>query len=436
MTYLFTQVTAITAQAETDLNDGYLAVAEGKITYMGLERPSGTFDREISCQGKIMTAGLVNAHTHLPMSLLRGIGGGNNLEDWLHKHIFPAEAHLDSRAVQIGTRLSIAELVSNGVTCVADMYNFCTDIGQVVEETGFNANLSRGVLTFDPEAKPEEIEGIVDTRILLEQWQDKNKGQIRCDLSLHGEYTSFVNPSVWEYMAKLGAEKNLPIHIHVSETRSEHDDCKARHGKTPLQTLADYGLWERGGLAAHAVWTEESDWDLMVEKGISPVHNPVSNLKLGSGVAPIAKMLEKGVNVALGTDSVASNNNHDLWEEIKLTALLHNGLAENPTLISSRTAWNMATKHGGIALGRETGELKVGYDADLILVEMTGLSMTPCHDPVENLVFSGRGSDVCFTMCQGRIVYEDGTFPTIDIETLKKEVKEYGVPCILGELSS
>lgn len=430
MHYLFTHVTAVGSCPEEDLQDGFLAVDQGKITYIGTQRPEGSFQREISCQGKILTAGLVNAHTHLPMTLLRGIGGGNNLQDWLHNHIFPAEARLDSRAVKAGTRLAIGELLACGVTSVADMYNFCDDIAQVVAESGINANLSRGVLSFDPSAKPEELEGVQETISLIDQWHNYNQGQIKVDLSIHGEYTS--NASVWDHMAKIGAERNLPIHIHVSETRSEHEEAKERHGKTALQALGEHGLWNRGGLAAHCVWTEESDWDYMVEKGISPVHNPVSNLKLGSGVAPVGKMLEKGVNVALGTDSVASNNNHDLWEEIKLSAILHNGLAENPTLISSRQAWNMATKQGGIALGRKTGVLAVGYDADLILVDVSGISMTPCHDPVENLVFSARGTDVCFTMCQGRIVYENGQFPTLDMDAVKKEVQEYAIPCILG----
>lgn len=431
MKYLFTGFTAWQAP---DMK--YLAVEEGKITFIGKERPTGDYDREISCEGKVLMSGLVNAHTHLPMTLLRGLGGGNNLQDWLNNHIFPAEARLDSRAVRAGTKLAVAELLACGVTCVADMYNFCEDIAQVLLETGMKGNLSRGVLCFDPEANPEEMEGIEDTLALIEGYHGANGGQILVDLSLHGEYTSFANPKVWEYMVKLGGEKNLRIHIHVSETKSEHEECKERHGKTPLQTLADYGIWERGGLAAHCVWTEESDWTLMAQKGITPVHNPVSNLKLASGVAPVPQMLAKGVNVALGTDSVASNNNHDLWEEIKLTAMIHKGVQGDPTLITSREVLEMATSGGAKALGRNSGALKVGCDADLILVDCRGVSMTPCHDLMENLVFSARGTDVCLTMCGGKILYEEGKYTTLDLEAVKKEVVEYGVPCILGTLAT
>ncbi len=436
MTVLFTHVLGLTPADQPLLEEGYVAVSQGKIQYIGTERPQGDFTQEISCEGKCLMPGLVNAHTHLPMSLLRGMGGGTNLQDWLEQHIFPAEARLDSRAVQAGTMLSIAELLAAGVTSVADMYNFCPDIGEVVMKTGINANLSRGVLCFDPDAKPEELEGIQDTLALLDHWHEKGEGQILCNLSLHGEYTSFLNPSLWEYMAKLGQERGLSIHIHVSETQSEHEEAKARHGKTPLAVLGDYGLWDQGGLAAHCVWTEPSDWALMVEKGISPVHNPVSNLKLASGIAPVPAMLQAGVCVSLGTDGVASNNNHDMWEEIKLLALLHKGISQDPKAISSRQALDIATKHGGIALGRKTGELKVGYDADLILVDMGAISLTPCHDLLENLVFSACGRDVSLTMCRGKILYQDGVHTTIDIPALKKEVEEYAVPCILGKLST
>lgn len=434
---LFTQATILPMDEDmTQMSQGFVAVAEGKITYVGTERPQGDFGREISCEGKILMPGLVNAHTHLPMTLLRGLGGGNNLQDWLNQHIFPAEARLDSRAVRCGTELAVAELLQAGVTCVADMYNFCDDIAEVLLATGMNANLSRGVICFDPEAVPENLEGVQETVTLIDQYHGANGGQILVNGSLHGEYTSFLAPQLWEHMAKMVQDKEIAMHIHISETHSEHEECKARHGKTPLQIMDDFGLWERGGIAAHCVWTEEEDWALMAKKGISPIHNPVSNLKLGSGIAPIHRMLQAGVKVALGTDSVASNNNHDLWEEIKLTAMLHNGLALDPTLINSKTALTLATSNGAVALGRKTGQIKEGYDGDIILVDMNHISMTPCHDPVENLVFSARGTDVCLTMCGGKILYENGTFTTIDVDKVKKEVKEYGVPCILGEATS
>lgn len=431
---LFTQVKLLGDHETAGLSDGFVAVVGGIISYIGEIRPEGSFDREISCVGKMLLPGLVNAHTHLPMSLLRGIGGGNTLQDWLHNHIFPAEARLDRKSVEIGTRLSVAESLAYGVTCVADMYDYVDVMAEVLLETGINGNLSRGVVCFDDKADLSQLPGFLETKALFSQYHRENQGQILCNLSIHAEYTSF--PKVWEEMARLSQEYQAKPHIHISETKVEHENCKKKYGKTPLALFEDYGLWEYGGLAAHCVWTEESDWVLMAKKGISPVHNPVSNLKLGSGVAPVEKMLEKNVNVCLGTDGVASNNNHDLWEEIKLTALLHKGISGNPKAISSKMALDMATKQGGIALGRKTGVVAEGYDADLILVDTTGVSMIPCHDMTENLVFSSSGRDVSMTMCRGRILYENGVYTTIDMEKLRKDLTEYAVPRILGQLSS
>lgn len=436
-TILFTNVTALTMDdKKTKLEQAFVLVKEGKIASISQIRPEEVVEREISCEGRLMLPGLVNAHTHLPMTVLRGLGGGNNLQDWLHNHIFPAEAHLDGRAVTAGTNLAIAELFANGVTTVADMYNFCDEIAQCIETSGMNANLSRGIICFDNLEDPETLEGVQETLALLDKWHMKNEGQIKIDLSLHAEYTSFLAPKLWEYMARLSQEKKCPLHIHISETKSEHEECKERVGKTPIQVLDSYGLWEQGGLAAHCVWTEPCDWEIMAKKGVCPVHNPVSNLKLGSGVAPVAEMLQAGVTVALGTDSVASNNHHDMFEEIKLTAMLHNGVSQDPTKISSYEALDMATRQGGIALQRTTGQIRVGYDADLILIDTTGVSWTPIHDMVENTVYSTHGTDVALTMCRGKVVYEEGKYHTVEIEDVLKEVREYAVPCILGQHSS
>lgn len=434
---LFTNVTGLTMDDQkTTLENAFVLVEGRKIVGITSTRPEGTFDREISCEGKVMLPGLVNAHTHVPMTLLRGLGGGNNLQDWLHNHIFPAEARLTPRAIKAGTGLAMADLLAVGVTSFADMYYFCDEMAEVIEASGMNVNISRGITQFAPVEDPSALESVKETKALVEKWHGKNDGQFKVDLSIHGEYTSFLAPTLWDYMASYSQEKDLPLHIHVSETKAEHKECKERHGKTPLQVLDDHGLWERGGLAAHCVWTEEGDWEIMAKKNISAVHNPVSNLKLGSGVAPLGKMLQAGVNVAMGTDSVASNNNHDLLEEVKLTALLHNGVHLNPTEISSYTSLDMGTRRGGIALKRKTGQITVGYDADIILLDVMGVAWTPMLDMVENTVFSSCGKDVCLTMCGGTVCYENGIYHTLDVEAILKEVKEYAVPVILGQHSS
>ena len=195
------------------------------------------------------------------------------------------------------------------------------------------------------------------------------------DASIHGEYTS--NVPLWQWMAAYAQEKKLGMHVHVSETQSEHEACKERWGKTPLQILDRYGVWDTRAIAAHCVWTTEEDWALMAEKGVSCIHNPVSNLKLGSGVAWIPAMKRAGVNIALGTDGVSSNNNHDMFEEMKFAAILHNGVTHDPLALLPRQVLAMATRDGARALGRRTGQIAPGYTADLILVDFDRPSLTP-----------------------------------------------------------
>ena len=229
-------------------------------------------------------------------------------------------------------------------------------------------------------------------------------------------------------MAQYAADHGLGMHVHVSETKSEHEACITRHGKTPVQILDDYGVWEGRAIAAHCVWTTPEDWAIMARKGVSCVHNPVSNLKLGSGIAPIPAMRRAGVNVALGTDGVSSNNCTDLFGEMKLAAILHNGAGHDPLALLPMDALRMATCDGAAALGRHTGRIAPGYEADLILVDFSHLNLFPCHDPVSNLVYAGHSCDVSMNMARGKVIYQKGEFLTIDIERVKREVAEYALP--------
>lgn len=434
MSTLFSNVTALTMDpAQPLLEHAHVLVEGSVITQIGPDRPQGEFDRVVDGAGMVMLPGLVNAHTHLPMTLLRGYGGGHDLHHWLNDYIFPAEAKLDSRCVRAGTALALAELIAGGVTCVADMYYFCPDIAQQVADSGISANLSRSVTCFQPVDKPEEFLSCREMRQLVDQWHGYDDGRIRVDVSIHGEYTSFSAPNLWEYLGRYAADHGLGMQVHVSETRGEQDACLARYGKTPLAVLDQYGVWQNGGLAAHCVWVSDEDMALMAEKGITAVHNPVSNLKLGSGVARLPALLRAGVNVALGTDGVASNNSHDMFEEIKLAALLHKGVNLDPLAVTAQQALEMATCSGARALGRaDTGRIAVGQTADLILVDFTRPNLIPCHDAAENLVFSARGSDVAMNMARGRIIYEKGEFLTLDLEKIRFEVESYALPHIFG----
>lgn len=415
---------------DTVLEDAYVAVDGTTIVSVGTERPEGPFDEVVDAEGNVLMPGLVDAHTHVPMTLLRGYGGGCDLQTWLTKWIFPAEDKLDGRAVRAGTGLALAELIAAGVTTVADMYMFCDDIADEIAKAGLSANIARGLTLFGDGFDFATYPGCVEMRALTDRWHGCGDGQILVDACVHGEYTS--RPVLWESVAQYARDKGLGMHVHVSETRSEHEECKQRWGKTPIRTLDQYGVWDVRAIAAHCVWTEEDDWALMAEKGVTCVHNPVSNLKLGSGVAPIPAMQRAGVRIALGTDGVSSNNSHDMFEETKFAATIHSGVAHDPLAVRPMDVLAMATREGAKALGRHTGVIAPGYVADLILVDFHRPNLVPCHSVAENLVYAAHGADVVMNMARGQIIYRNGAYRTLDLDRILAEVRGYALPLLFG----
>ena len=419
---------ALMDEAGTVLPGAFVAVEGTQITYVGTQRPQGSFEEEIDGEGGVLMPGFVNAHTHVPMTAMRGYGDGNNLQDWLHNYIFPVEARWDDRAIRCCTDLGLAEMIASGVTCIADMYGHSPAIAQEVAAAGISANLSVGGVQFTDDFNPDTHNDCRVQRELTEQWHGYNDGQVLVDASVHGEYTS--HQQLWRWMAGYAREHGLGMHVHISETRSEHEECLARHGKTPIQVLNDYGVWDGRAIAAHCVWTTPEDWAVMAEKGVSAIHNPMSNLKLGSGIAPVPAMKKAGVNVCLGTDGVSSNNCTDFFGDLKLAAILHNGAGCDPLALLPIDALRMATANGGRALGRKTGVIAEGYTADLILVDFSHLNLTPCHSVLSNLAYAAHGSDVRMNMARGRVIYKDGDFLTIDIQRVKREVADYALPLL------
>ena len=419
---------ALMDEAGTVLPGAFVAVEGTQITYVGTQRPQGSFEEEIDGEGGVLMPGFVNAHTHVPMTAMRGYGDGNNLQDWLHNYIFPVEARWDDRAIRCCTDLGLAEMIASGVTCIADMYGHSPAIAQEVAAAGISANLSVGGVQFTDDFNPDTHNDCRVQRELTEQWHGYNDGQVLVDASVHGEYTS--HQQLWRWMAGYAREHGLGMHVHISETRSEHEECLARHGKTPIQVLNDYGVWDGRAIAAHCVWTTPEDWAVMAEKGVSAIHNPMSNLKLGSGIAPVPAMKKAGVNVCLGTDGVSSNNCTDFFGDLKIAAILHNGAGCDPLALLPIDALRMATANGGRALGRKTGVIAEGYTADLILVDFSHLNLTPCHSVLSNLAYAAHGSDVRMNMARGRVIYKDGDFLTIDIQRVKREVADYALPLL------
>ena len=420
-------------EENTLLDPAYVVVEGERIAAVSSTRPQGPFAQEIDCGGNVLMPGLVNAHTHIPMTLMRGYAGGCDLHTWLNDWIFPAEAKLDDRAVRAGADLALAELIAGGVTTIADMYMHTPAIAQAVLAAGISANLSCGGVYFGApgDFSPATCPDCDHQRQLTEEFHEAGNGQILVDASIHGEYTS--NVPLWQWMADYAQRKGLGMHVHVSETQSEHGGSLTRWGLTPFRILDRYGVWDTRAIAAHCVWTTEDDWAGMAEKGVACVHNPVSNLKLGSGVAWIPAMKAAGVPIALGTDGVSSNNNQDMFEEMKFAAVLHNGVTHNPLALLPQDVLAMATREGAKALGRQTGRIAPGYVADLILVDFTRPHLTPCHSVMDNLVYAAHGSDVVMNMARGKIIYKDGTFLTLDLDQILAEVRQYALPKLFGD---
>ena len=432
MSTMIYNVTAVLMDpAHTVLPNAYVVVDGHKITDFGAQRPQGFTGKCIDGKGGILMPGLVNAHTHVPMTAMRGYGDGNNLQDWLNNFIFPVEAKWDDRAIRACAALGLAEMIASGVTCIADMYMHTDAVLREVESAGISANVSCGGVQFEEPFDPDKNHDCVVQRALTEKWHGRDDGRIQVDASIHGEYTSHAG--LWDWMARYAADHGLGMHVHLSETQAEHEQCKARHGgKSPAAVLAEHGVFDVRAIAAHCVWTTEEDWAILAQKGVSAIHNPMSNLKLGSGVAPVVDLKKAGVNVALGTDGVSSNNCTDFFGDMKLAAILQNGVRHDPLALTAWDALEMATVNGGKALGRKTGRIEKGYEADLILLDSEALNLIPCHDAANNLAYAAHGSNVVMNMARGKVIYKNGEFLTIDIEKVKKEVAGYALPLLFG----
>jgi 5-methylthioadenosine/S-adenosylhomocysteine deaminase len=401
----------------------YVVTDGKKITYIGGVRPDGKFDRVISGKDRLMLPGLYNCHTHAAMTLFRGYGEGLPLSRWLNERIFPAEDRLSPARVLAASRLACAEMVRNGIVSFSDMYFFCTQTAQAVGEAGMKANISRAIVSFDPKADPEKDTRVIEAQKLYDSCSGSYDGRVKVDFSIHAEYTN-VAPFC-EYLAKYAQARGAVMHIHLSETEKEQAECIGRHGCTPAEFFDRCGLLDGPVLAAHCVWLTDSDIRLLASKGVSVAHNPVSNLKLGSGVMPLTKLLDAGINVTLGTDGAASNNTLDILKEMYIAAILHKGIERRADIISPDTVIRMATENGARAQGRENcGKLAAGYAADLILLDLDAINNIPVYDAACAAVLSANSSNVTLTMADGEVLYENGRFTKIDIERVKSDMRE------------
>lgn len=399
-----------------------ILIKDKTIAYIGKELPEERADRVIEGNGNLVIPAFYNAHCHSAMTLFRGYGDDLPLQRWLNERIFPAEDRLTPESVYYGSLVAIAEMIRNGTVSFSDMYFFLDDTARAVEESGVKANLSRSVVSFDPDLDVKNDSRILESLEIFDRWHGKADGRIRVDMSLHAEYTNV--DACCKYLGELTKELGTGMQVHISETAKEHDECIERHGMTPIRYFAEMGVLDSPTTAAHCVWVSDDDIAVMAEKGVTAAHNPVSNLKLGSGIMPYKKMKDAGVNIALGTDGAASNNRLSVLRELQYGALIHKGNDLDPSVTLAADMIKAATRNGALSQGRgDCGDIAVGMKADLLLVDMSSVNNIPSYNFESTVCYSMTENDILMTMCDGNILYENRAYTTIDEEKLKSEAK-------------
>ena len=400
-----------------------LVINGDRIAYIGKDLPDNIFvEAIIDGKDHIAVPGMVNAHTHAAMTLLRSYADDMLLMDWLQNKIWPAEANLTDDDVYWGTQLAIVEMLKSGTTTFADMYFFMDKVAEAVAETGIRASLARGMIGEAPDAEEKLAESVS----LYKNWHGQANGRIRVMFGPHAPYT--CSPDYLQKIIREAGNLGAEIHMHLSETEQEVADCLQAYKKTPIALMDSLGLFELGTLAAHCVHVTPSDIVIMKNKKVRVSHNPQSNLKLASGIAPVPEMLSEGIIVGLGTDGTSSNNNLDMLEEARLAAMLHKNNKKDPCVVTACQALDMATRKGALALGfQDVGEIKVGFKADIVLYNMNKPYWNPRHDRTSLFIYAANSADADTVIVNGKILMEHGSLKTIDEERVYAEANRCGL---------
>ncbi|MBT8341069.1 MAG: amidohydrolase [Desulfatitalea sp.] len=425
---LIHNVTVVTVDADfTILSNGAVALGGGRIQKVwrpGPDDPLPDAAETIDAGGGMVMPGLVNAHTHLPMSLFRGLADDLPLETWLDNHIFPAEAqHISPDTVAPGARLACAELLLGGTTTCCDGYFLVTHFAAAVVETGIRAILGQGVIDFPAPGVPDPALNVATAKAFAEQWRHWST-RLQPAIFCHSPYTCSARTLV---AAKQAADElGVLLQVHAAESSVERDRLRREQGRSPIAYLSGLDLLDPNTLLVHAVWLDEEDLQTIAAAGAPVVHCPESNMKLASGVSPVPDLLAAGIAVGLGTDGSASNNDLDLWSEMDSAAKLHKVHRNDPTVMDAETVVRMATVEGARALGldRQIGSLEPGKKADLIVLRPDRPHLTPLYHPASHLVYAARPDDVRHVLVDGRWVVRDGSLLTVDVEGLMAEVSE------------
>ncbi len=411
------------------IKDGAVAIENGEIIAVGSRADIlAEYDAKtiIDGAGKALIPGFVNGHTHSAMVMFRGMADDLDLMTWLQNYIFPMEGrYVDEDLIEAGTSLACYEMIQSGTTSFVDMYFYPDVIAKVVDKCGLRATISTPMIDFPSPGFNGWDDSYAAGVDFVKRWKGKHS-RITPALAPHAPYT--VSEEHLRAAFETARELDVPISIHVAEDQAETNTIAEKYDTTSVQLLAGMGMLEQTTIAAHVVWPDERDIELLSGSKVGAIHNPTSNMKTGAGVAPIPALLDAGVHVGLGTDGAASNNDLDMWEEMRLAALIHKGVASDPTVMPAAVALKMATRGGAIAVGMgETGALQVGLRADMIQVSLDSARLTPLYDVVSQLVYAANSSDVVTSIVDGQLLMQDRKVLTLDEASIKEAVEKIAV---------
>ena len=414
-------------QTRRVITDGAIAVSNGRIVAIGpraeIER-AYTSRQRVDATGKVVTPGLINGHTHIPMVLFRGLADDLDLQEWLTKYIFPAEAkNVTEEFVRVGTRLGLAEMIRGGTTTYCDMYYFEDAIADETAKAGVRGVLGETIIDFPVADNKTNAEGMAYVEKFVARW--KGHELIIPAIAPHAPYT--VSEEHLKAVRAFSDRTGAPIVTHISETKREVDDSVKAKGASPVAYLDRIGFLNDRVIAAHVVWPQGTDIAILKQRGVGVIHNPQSNMKLASGVAPVPKMMMEGVLVGLGTDGAASNNDLNMWEEMDTVAKLHKVFSGDPKVISAQQAFELATIRGAQALHleKEIGSLEPGKRADILIINRDTLNQIPLYNVYSDLVYATKASDVETVVINGRMVMRDRRLLTLNEEAVKTEARAF-----------
>jgi 5-methylthioadenosine/S-adenosylhomocysteine deaminase len=409
------------------IEDGAIGITDGKIDIIGTRAavtPNVRSKRTINAAGKVIIPGLINTHTHVPMTLFRGISDDLDLNDWLTKYIFPAEGkNVDEPFVRAGTRLGLAEMIRGGTTTYCDMYYFEDAIADETKKAGVRGVLGETIIDFPVADNKTHADAMAYTERFLKKWA--GDPLIVPALAPHAPYT--VSTEHLKAVRAMSDKYNAAVVTHIAETKKERDDIRKDKGATPMAYLDQIGFLSERTIAAHSVWVTNDEIDTMKRIGVGSAHCPQSNMKLASGVSPVPAMLARDLAVGLGTDGAASNNDLNMWEEMDTAAKLHKLISNDPKTLPAEQAFEMATIRGARALHLDKliGSLEVGKRADIAIVDFDSLNQTPFYNLYSHLVYATKAADVRTVIINGRVVMQDRRLLTLDESAIKKDANAY-----------